>query len=368
MTAAIRQWETLGLVVLVASVAVSCQVVSGLREENDSAGLRIEKAKQFTFNGWASEIAFSQKGNALAIAGCQDSNANGDADCSDGILQFWNLEDAGQHSALLFPDAITALAISPDGSKWALGDAKGRLIQSTATSGLTRKPLYHKDRITALAFSPDGKWVASGSLDPTFPLGFMDVASRGVIKVKMAFEPVSALAFSPDGKDLAVGTIKGQLVIWPYSSRSTPVVISSSGGESHAITSIAFSADGHLLAYSRQNGNTVVMDRRTGVELSRRKNGVAVSSLAFAPDSLHLAVAQENGKVIIFETQNSQVIWTKWHIGPVSGLAYSPDGASLAVVSQRHVYLYHVNGRPYSLLPKLGPLQSGPEGQVRETR
>jgi WD40 repeat protein len=338
-----RSWGSLFMLALAMSLAVSCQVWPGSHSGDDSYP-HIEKPEQFIFEGWAETVAFMQGGNALAIGGCLDPDSDGDAPCSHGLVEVWSLKEPRQRSAFRFPREVTALAVSPDGSKWVAGDADGRLILSTAPSKVSRKLFHQKKKITALAFSPDGKWVASGSLDSAFPLGFMDPASGGMLRIKTPFEPVSALAFSPDGNDLAVGTIKGQVMLWNYAARVMPVQISSGSSESHAIGSIAFSPDSRLLAYGREDGNTVIVDRSAGQELMKFKAGFGVSAIAFSPDNRHLAIAQENGQILILEPHSSHPLWSKRHVLPVSDLAYSPDGASLGVATQRYVYVYRIQG------------------------
>jgi Tol biopolymer transport system component len=239
--------------------------------------------------------------------------------------------------SLTFPKSVTALAVMPDGSKWVAGDAEGRLILSTTRA--VPKPFHQKGAITSLAFSPDGKWVASGSLDQSFPLGLMDVETGGVIKVKTRFEPVTALAFSPDGKTLAVGMTKGGIVLWNFTTADAPEPVAGSL-VGYAVTSVAFSSDGELLAYSTQDGKVVIVNRSSGRPTAEYKGSSTVNALAFSPDGTLLALGQENGRVQLIDSGQATQVWGKRHVLSVSDLAFSPDGASLAVAAQQNVFLY----------------------------
>lgn len=332
---------------LVFSLTVACQVMppTGWGDNQDSA--RVEMAQQFKFEGRVTRLAFSQGGRTLAIAGCQDGRATQDSTvCTQGMVQVWNVEQGALEATSRFPRAVTAITVSPDGRKWVAGDAAGRLIRSSvASKTLPRLLLHQKGEITALAFSPDGKWVASGSLDPAFPLGFMDMTTGGVIKVAQQFGPVSALAFSPESKDLAVGMTKGGLAVWSFTvSRSMPVKITANRDEGIAITSAAFSPDGQVLAYGRRDGAVVIWDRKAERAVVEFKGSSAVKAIAFSPDGRQLALGHDNGRVLVIESRQANPIWSKRHLLPVADMAYSPDGAALAVAVQRTVYLYRMEG------------------------
>ncbi|TAJ23812.1 MAG: WD40 repeat domain-containing protein, partial [Nitrospirae bacterium] len=289
-------WSVLGMSLvlsLVFGLTVACQMFSGSQGIEDLGAVRMESAEKVPFAGIARTLAYSKGGDSLVVAGCQSGGSNSDNPCATGLVQVWNFQGTSSATTRTLPRGVTALAMSPDGSKWVAGDTEGRLILS-ATKGVS-KPFHQKSEITALAFSPDGKWIASGSLDPAFPLGLMDVTVGGVIRVKTRFEPVQALAFSPDGKTLAVGMTRGGVVLWNFTSSGTPEVVAGSLASS-AVMSIAFSPDGELLAYGTQNGKVVVVNRGSGQSSAEYKGAAAVNAIAFSPDGQFLALGQDNGK------------------------------------------------------------------------
>ena len=346
--------KTFLLLPLALALTAACQMIPRAGIESDLNLAQLEEFRQLDFDGWVSALAFSHNGRALVVGGCQAGAAgglNGSEPCAHGKVQVWDLLGTGIGNGVTLPKPVTALAVSPDGSKWAAGDASGRLILSTMKKA--PKLLNQKGEITDLAFSPDGKWVASGSTDPSFPLAFMDVETGGVVRLKRKFEAVSALAFAPEGTVLAVGMESGRLVAWDFTSHTAPVQVVPHKRKKHAITSVAFSSDGHRLAYGQRDGKVVIVDRGSGAPHVTYEASSSVSALAFSPDGQSLVLGQDNGRVVLVEPKTAYTVWSIRHILPVSDVAYSPDGTSLAVAAQHSVSVYRVReitqGPPSSL-------------------
>lgn len=343
--AGLRGWGCLLPTLLALCLNLSCQRAMTIRGMQDQEFLGFEKAQEMPFGGWVKALVFTKGGQHLVIGGCQSKVDNGRMSCVSGLINEWNVNEAVSRQTVEFPRSVTALAVSQDGTKWVAGDAEGRLIQSTATRSVPKASFHQKGEITSLAFSSDGKWIVSGSSDPSYPLGFLDVATGGMVKVKAKFAPVSALTFAPDGKELAVGMLNGSLVLWEFNAGATPFSIVSSIGEAYAIESLAFSLDGYRLAYGRRDGMVVVWDRKSDQSLVEFKGASSVTTLVFSPDGRYLTIGQENGKLLVVDSETGREVWsTRYHVA-VQDLAFSPDGMSLAVAVQQRVYLNKVKGK-----------------------
>jgi sugar lactone lactonase YvrE len=346
-------WGKAMLAPFVGMLLISCQMASSSRLADDPVKHYFERSQRLVFDGQIAALAFSRGGSALIIGGCQasDAGSKNESLCAGGVIQVWNLQEVRPEKTITFPQPVTAVAMSPDGGSWVAGDMQGRLLLSTATR--IPKPFHQKGKINALAFSPQGRWVVSGSADASFPLGFLDTQTGGVIKVTTQFEPVSALAFSPDGKTVVVGMTSGRLVTWDYSSRSMPVSLIPRKTEQRSVTSVTFSPDGLRVAYGMIDGKVRIIELGSKEVPVEYKAGSAINALAFSPDGRYLAIAQDNGKVVLIDSSQGTEISSKRHTLSVSDLAYSPDGMSLAVAAQQNIYLYQV-GKQTSLTRSAG--------------
>jgi WD40 repeat protein len=331
-----------GLVPVLLCSEVACQMTRAIHSGLEAEQGGMDRPERLRFAGLVNEIDFFKGGHSLVVGGCQlEASSRKDA-CVNGVLQVWNVEKLAPEATIRLPRPITALAVSADGSQWVVGDKEGRLVFSNSSRKVIPKPVHQKTRINALAFSPDGKLVASGSLDSSFPLGFLDTSTGGMIKPKMHFDPVSAVAFSPDGRELAVGMMNGRLVLWNFGSQSPLIEAVPKTNENHSITSVTFSPEGRLLAYADEDGKVVIWGRSSATALVELK-GTGVNALVFSPDGRYLALGQDNGKLLIIESESGHAIMMKRHVLPISDVAYSPDGRSLVVASQSNMYLYNLH-------------------------
>jgi WD40 repeat protein len=141
----------------------------------------------------------------------------------------------------------------------------------------------------------------------------------------------SVFAFNNDGSLLAWATGKSSFVINETAS----------GRELHTISlprsilgvsSLAWSADGRMLASSSLDGNSInLWDAATGRELRSMSAGVAdIRVMSFSPDSRMLALAGDNASVHLLDTTTGQEIMTlNGHRLRVNTLAFSNDGKLL---------------------------------------
>lgn len=326
---------------LVIVLLAGCQSLSSWPLARGQESLLAQPPVRFAFPGRIKTVAFTQQGRLLAIAGCADRFEPTPRACTSGLMELWEVEQVQVSRTLRYPDPVTAFAVAPDGQGWALGDGDGRVLLSKEPTRVTARPIHQNGEITALAFSPDGRWIASGSRDPSYPLGFMDPATGGMIRTKTRFEPVSALSFSPDGKYLVLGMASGGLVAWEFGASGNLVdLLPRYGGKSGEVTSLAFSRDGALLAYGRRDGRLGVFLFGLKQPLVEAVGMSAVTAVAFSSDGRYLAVGFDSGKVQVIEPKESRVVWSRQHVLPITSLAFSPSGKTLAAGVLHEAYLY----------------------------
>ena len=170
---------------------------------------------------------------------------------------------SGTRSPEEAPGGVTAIALSPDGGRLAVGSRDGTvsLWDAASPGGPATAPTKHAGEVTSVAFSPDGGWLASGSEDRTIRLWNLQADPQRAIsfQLKGHNSPVTSVAFSPDGTTLASGSgDDGVVILWDVASRNAlgdPLET-----ENGHILSVAFSPDGDSLASGSAEGEITVWD------------------------------------------------------------------------------------------------------------
>jgi WD40 repeat protein/tRNA A-37 threonylcarbamoyl transferase component Bud32 len=119
----------------------------------------------------------------------------------------------GRHGA-----AATAIAVSPDGTRFASGSADRTIkIWDAGTGRELRTITGHDWGVNSLAFSPDGAWLASGSSDQTVRL--WDVSNGQAVRTFTGHVgAVDSVAFGPSRDLLASSEVDGTVRLWNTSS------------------------------------------------------------------------------------------------------------------------------------------------------
>ena len=240
-------------------------------------------------------------------------------------------------------DAVRALAYSPDGRRLASGGSDGTIViwrpdigqrMGEAISSQDGKTVY------SLAFR-DSKLLASGGADGTIRLWNPETGvPLGAPNKGASFlaSPVLSIAFNADGSMLASAQENGTIALWQVPADASqglgPVAnVEQLGRASYRL---AFSSDGRVLAAGDADGNIVLWDgelrqRRT---LNNSDKDEAYS-VAFRPGTHVLAVGRRAGSVSFWDADTGMPSssHTRAHERAVFGLAFSADGTRVATGS-----------------------------------
>ncbi len=146
--------------------------------------------------------------------------------------------------------------------------------------------------------------------------------------------PVTALAFSPDGSRLAVGTLRTVLLLDAKTGKQLALL----SGHAGAVTSLAFRADGKVLAVAGGSpgkfGEIRLWSMATNKPLKTLTGHAdVIYSVAFRPDGQRLAAGSYDRLVSVWNPQGGSPKMLKDHTDAVYGVAYSPDGTRIASVA-----------------------------------
>jgi WD40 repeat protein len=241
----------------------------------------------------------------------------------DGTLKQWDVMAARQHhkeleesngkatpaipkpTLTISPhagNAVTCLAIRPDGKQWATGGSDGTVKLWAPEGGrmIVMMPGAHTGGVKAVEYSPDGKLVASAGADKTVKLWdptTTDEKPQPVRKLEGHEGPVNAVAFNPDGKLLGAGT-----------------------GE------------------AKKSGSVHVWDVNTGKrEYKLEGHEDVVTCLVFHPKTDHLASGGADKKIRVWDLKDKETKYIDEHAEPLRNFVISPDGTRFGSCSSRAV-------------------------------
>lgn len=190
----------------------------------------------------------------------------------DGTVKLWHVPDFTLMNTFLggpgYSARVFAVLFSADGQYLAVGGQGGLVILQTSDGKIVRTLADGSETVQSLSLTPDGTTLAAG---------FFTTQQPGVFKVKLwrfpdgallktieaSDQPIFSVAFQPDAQVIAAGggdnassgVVRFFRVKDSFQLGSFPQ--DPNNGSSY-ITSVAYSPNGQLIAYSRADSFVVV--------------------------------------------------------------------------------------------------------------
>jgi RNA polymerase sigma factor (sigma-70 family) len=242
--------------------------------------------------GILGRAAFSRDGKILLGGGWDD-----------GRLRLWDVADGRELRRIQAHDGwLARTVVSPDGKTFASLGGKDWVVRLwELPSGRLVHDFGDKQKsiVTWIDFSSDGKTLATLHQDEK-AVRLWDVATgRELHCLTGHSREIASLAFAPDGKTLASGGYDGVLFLWDASiGRETW-----HGKIGSTLDEIAFTPDGHLLAWGSQHEKAIHLWEVLTRQERRRLRGHhgAITGLACAADNTRLASVSTDGTGLVWD-------------------------------------------------------------------
>jgi WD40 repeat protein len=261
-------------------------------------------------------LAFSSDGSMLTSGG------------TDNTIKVWDVPVNLPVRSLKSNDAVSAVALSPDGTKLALAGKDGslRLVTSAEFKELVKFESGHQGAITGLGFTANGQTLASAGADRA--LRYWNTTNGQLIATVGAHTAgVNAVAINPAAAVACTVGDDGYLKFW-----SLPAVASKTlPGHAGPIRAMALSPD-NASYYTGSDDKTVKQFAIAGAKETRALTGPAagIASVATHPQNAFIAAGTQDSRIFLWNNADGKVL-TNWiaHAGPVTSVQVNAQGTQL---------------------------------------
>lgn len=215
-----------------------------------------EKRYSFPGNATAEKLTFSRNGRVLAV-------------WAEGANSLWDLQ-TGRKLLTVIGDALKKNAMSRDGKTFVTVDDDGFTVWDTGGGSISKLP-SNNSNVNEVVVGPGGKLLAAREGDGTTRI--LDIETG---ELTAAFYSDDSLVdFSPDGRRL-YSLDNHLLKAWDLNPDSRGTIFSSHAG---AISSVALSQDGQLLAVAGGDKTIRIWDVKTNKQTGKLTRDRAIYGL-----------------------------------------------------------------------------------------
>ena len=225
-------------------------------------------------------------------------------------------KDQPDKAALL---AIEAYQLAP---VYEVRDSMFKVLEVTQTARFLN-PIMH------IAFSPTGRLLAFAGTDRRITL--VDTSTGRPLRIVHDQSQVTSIAFSADGALLAAGSSDGTMRLWPIGPHGSFQFHTFKGNA--PITAVTFSRVSTIVAVGSGN-DAVLWDAQTGRELYRFPNSSgSITTLSFSSDGTTIASGSSDGTVIVSDAGTGKSLLRIHDRGPIANVAFGPTNSTITTSS-----------------------------------
>jgi WD40 repeat protein len=235
-------------------------------------------------------------------------------------------------------NAVTCLAVSPDGTKVVTGSPDGVVSLWDCQGKIIRTFKAHKSSVLSAAFSPGSNYILTGSMDRTARLWNLEGKQLRELPGHGGF--VLSVTFSRDDRHILTGSMDDIARLWDRQGELPREIRGHEGGIlgvsfSHvkvfnvpdsSVTSGAFSPDGKFIVIGCSNGKALAWNINKDELKEFPGHKQRVTSVSFSPNGRHILAASEDNTARLWDVNGTLVQVFKGHRDKVVSAAFSPDG------------------------------------------
>lgn len=228
--------------------------------------------------------------------------------------------------------AITAMAVSQDGSYLAMADKTGNVQLLSMKTGAVKNKLKANSKVLAMAFSYDSRRLALGTEQGLIQAVNLNTGAKEVFSAANS-GPVKSLSYVDKNYDLVSGSEDGTLRFWTTGTEECLRIVNA-----HAMTvaTIRPAANGLFFITSSADRMVKVWNRQTGQCMkSIAAHDDLIRAAIMLPDNKHFISGSDDDIIKIWDVHNGACLYTL--DGRGNGIC------SLSVGPKPHIFLAGCN-------------------------